>query len=75
MEIKTKYSIGDKIYTIDDNFRAVEKTIKRISIFVWHPDETKILYDFEEGGCEEYEYRCFSSLSDLLKQIKGDMEL
>lgn len=48
---------------------------KRISIFVWHPDETKILYDFEEGGCEEYEYRCFSSLSDLLKQIKGDMEL
>lgn len=73
MEIKTKYSVGDKIYTIDDNFRAVEKTIKRISVFVW-PDETKVNYDFMEGG-DEYEDKCFSSLSDLLKQVKGDMEL
>lgn len=73
MEIKTKYSIGDKIYTIGDQLRAVEKTVKRIAVFVW-PDETRVSYDFEEGG-EEYEDRCFSSLSDLLKQIKGDMEL
>lgn len=73
MEINTKYKIGDKIYTISDQLRAVEKTIKRIAIFVW-PDETRVSYYFEEGG-DEYEDKCFNSLSDLLKQIKGDMEL
>ncbi len=69
MEIKTKYNLGDNVFTLSNELKIVEQTIKRVAVFVW-PDETRVSYDFAEGG-EEYEDKCFASKDELLKYIQS----
>lgn len=69
MEIKTKYNLGDNVFTLSNELKIVEQTIKRVSVFVW-PDGTRVSYDFVEGG-EEYEDKCFASKDELLEYIQS----
>ena len=69
MEIKTKYNLGDNVFTLCKERKIVEQTIKRIAVFVW-PDEIRVSYDFTDGG-EEYENMCFASKDELLEYIQS----
>lgn len=71
MEIKTKYNLGDDVFTWGKDGKIAKRTIKRISVFVW-PDETRVSYDFTDGG-EEYEDLCFPSKEAFLEYITSDV--
>lgn len=69
MEIKTKYNLGDNVFTLSKEMKIVEKEVKRVSVFVW-PDETRVNYDFVDGS-DAYEDKCFASKEELLKHIQS----
>lgn len=69
MELRTKYKIGDNVFTLSKEMKIVEKKVKRVSVFVW-PDETRVNYDFDDGSYE-YEDKCFGTKEELLKFIQS----
>ena len=69
MELRTKYKIGDNVFTLSKEMKIVEKEVKRVSVFVW-PDETRVNYDFVDGG-DSYEEMCFGTKDELLKFIQS----
>lgn len=69
MELRTKYKIGDNVFTLSKEMKIVEKEVKRVSVFVW-PDETRVNYDFVDGS-DAYERMCFGTKEELIKFIQS----
>lgn len=78
MEIKTKFNIGDKVYTIDPKTIKIKGfKVARISAFTTtngnvivnlYPKDNSFLSDYYE------ENKCFSSQEELIKFIKDTDE-
>lgn len=74
MEIKTKFNIGDKIYTVE-NCAIKEVEVERISIFIGKDNEPCIQYssgDILLGGGTKVDERCaFPSREALLYNLQN----
>ncbi len=70
MEIKTKFNVGDVLFTIND-MHIVSFTVKSVSVFC-DKDGKSISY-FEEGKLldSHKEAECFTSKEELLAYIQG----
>lgn len=70
MEIKTKFNVGDVLFTIK-NMHVVSFTVQCVSVFC-DKDRKSISY-FEEGKLlnSHKEEECFTSKEKLLAYIQG----
>ena len=70
MEIKTKFNVGDVLFTIND-MHIVSFTVKSVSVFC-DKDRKSISY-FEECKLldSHKETECFTSKEELLAYIQG----
>lgn len=70
MEIKTKFNVGDVLFTIK-NMHVVSFTVKCVSVFC-DKDEKRISY-LEDGNlfASHKEEECFTSKEELLAFIQG----
>lgn len=69
MEIKTKFSIGDKVIVLKDS-KAVEMVIKSIAF-----DKDGAYYSDGSAGCifqPVPEAQCFTSVEELVKYITSE---
>ena len=72
MDIKTKFSIGDVIYTVDtDTLKIISAPIDIISITVIRSDEKPtIMYGLETEKFKSVtEDKCFSSAEELMRHL------
>lgn len=71
MEIKTKFNVGDKIYTVD-NCAIKELVVNRICIFVYK-DRTNISYECDDDlrNFSVTEENAFPSREALLYNIQN----
>ena len=68
MEIKTKYKIGDTLYTIE-NFNIIKFEVSRIYVFVY---ENGINISYSKKSSADYkESECFRTEDELIKQLKS----
>lgn len=71
MEIKTKYNVGDKLWTIKD-FRAYEFEVDRINVYINKEGKTDVSYYPERDiiSSDSYsEQNCYQSREDLINGI------
>ena len=70
MEIKTKFNVGDKIYTVD-NCAIKELVVNRICIFVYN-DRTNISYECDDfRNFSVTEENAFPSREALLYNLQN----
>lgn len=71
MDIKTKFNVGDKIYTVD-NCAIKELVVNRICIFVYK-DRTNISYECDDDfrNFSVIEENAFPSREALLYNIQN----
>jgi len=72
MDIKTKFSIGDVIYTVDtDTLKIISAPIDIISITVISSDEKPtIMYGLKTEKFKSVtEDKCFSSAEELMRHL------
>lgn len=73
MEIKTKFNIGDKVFTIDkDSFKIKEFKVASMMVFFNSTGNLRTtLYPADDYISSYEEEKCFSTREDLLKYING----
>lgn len=73
MEIKTKFNVGDKVFTIDNNsFRIKEFKVGSMMVFFNDTGNLRTtLYPTDDYMSSYDEDRCFPTKEDLLKYING----
>ena len=68
MEVKTKFNIGDIVYTIEPKkMKIKEVKIASVTVFCYTSETVVKIYD--EVGDGYYEEKCFSSEKELLTYI------
>ena len=76
MEVKTKFSVGEKVFSFDKNHKLIEFEIAKIFVAL-DDDNVLVTYypDDGHGGCnylESYnEAFCFASEADAVTYVKG----
>lgn len=67
MEIKTKYNVGDTLYTIE-HFKIIKFEVARIYAFAY---ESGVNIQYSSKGYIDYkEDECFRTEDELIKQLK-----
>ena len=72
MEVNNKYQIGEKVFFLDQNEKAVCDVVKAVSVFMRN-DSTKISYDMEKAPTYLPEDRVFATEADLKQHVFGDL--
>lgn len=73
MDIKTKFNVGDKVFTLDkEAFKMKKFTVGAVSI--WADDDTMVTYYPKKEEIVDYNERykenvCFASENELLSHI------
>lgn len=68
MEIKTKYNVGDTLYTIE-HFKIIKFEVARICIFTYE-NGVNIFYS-SKNYIDYNENECFQTEDELINQLKN----
>ena len=76
MDFKTKFNIGDEVFTIDTRTLQIKKfKVARIAVSMTESSQSASLYPDTSYLSDSYEDdKCFPSQDELLKYIKENDE-
>lgn len=79
MNITTKFSIGDELFTIDKKTaKAVKFKVGRIFVHVPQKGTPKVEYLGEEASILDEPYKedvCFATIDELIEQVKSGISI
>lgn len=75
MNIQTKYKVGEKVWTINDNGKVVQFTINSITVDIYKDGSVEVLYHEEYNPQEMHsmvrdENTCFKTETELMNMVE-----
>lgn len=75
MDIKTKYKVGEQVWTINDNGKIVQFTINSITVDIYKDGSVEVLYHGKYDPQEMHsmlrdENACFRTETELMNMVE-----
>lgn len=73
MVLKTKYSVGDKLFFLNEKGKAVSDAVTSVHVFAYKDDKTSISYSFKSISTSKDEDEIFPTEGDLKAHVFDDL--